>query len=367
MLLFSFQEIVIMLIAAMLIDWVIGDPRWPTHPVIYIGKLIRLLENWLRKKPLESTSITNTNANANANAIEVAVEVEVYAVENKHKWKSRFQGFVLTFFTIILCWGTMWGVVWVSSWLHPWLGYAVNTWFISTTIAIKGLRDAAYLVYQHLQMCQLAEARLYVGHIVGRDTTTLSEPEIVRATVETVAENIVDAVVSPLVFALMGAAPLAMGYRAVNTLDSMVGYKNEQYLHFGWFSARLDDVLNWLPARLTGLLLVVQAIFQHNMSAARSWKSIRIFAHLHPSLNSGIPESAAAGALGIELGGRNYYKGVVSERAQMGWPLRKLEMGDIVMTIRMLIGVTILFALLLIGGLVCALQMSEGYLGHGHG
>ena len=155
--------------------------------------------------------------------------------------------------------------------IHLWLGYAVSTWLISTTIAIKGLKDAAYLVYNPLRKGNLADARKYTGYIVGRDTDALHEEELTRAVVETVAENIVDAVIAPLFYALIGGAPLAMLYRASNTLDSMVGYRNDRYRHFGWASARWDDAMNWIPARLTGLLLILVALLQPGLSAqARS-------------------------------------------------------------------------------------------------
>lgn len=206
-------------------------------------------------------------------------------------------------------------------------------------------------VYRPLSEGNMEEARKYTGYIVGRDTTQLDESEIVRATVETVSENTVDAFVSPIVFALLGGAPLAMLYRAVNTLDSMVGYKNEKYIRFGWASARLDDVLNVVPARLTGLLIVLWCMLHRGLSARRALHAIFTFASLHPSPNSGIPESAVAGALGIELGGLNRYGDVVSDRARMGWPLRDKSRRDIVLTVRIGYGVSYLTA----GGLLCAL------------
>jgi adenosylcobinamide-phosphate synthase len=324
-LLFGWNEILWMTATAIVIDMLIGDPRWPTHPVIWIGRLIKRLERLLRRGQ-ETTGGEEPAA-------------------------LRRKGMILAAVTVGCSGAAMWLLVWVCSLLHPWLGYAVNTWFISTTIAIKGLKDAAYLVYRPLTDNRLEEARKYVGYIVGRDTERMDEPEITRAAVETVAENIVDAVVSPLFFALLGGAPLAMAYRATNTLDSMVGYKNDKYLYFGWCSARLDDVLNWLPARLTGVLLTLLAFADPRLSGARAWRAIRTFAHLHPSPNSGIPESAVAGALGVELGGLNYYGGVASDRARMGWPLMELNREHIVMTVRQLYGVGLL---LFMGGLLWA-------------
>ncbi|WP_426455159.1 adenosylcobinamide-phosphate synthase CbiB [Paenibacillus sp. S-38] len=326
MLPYGLQEILAVALAAIVIDWVIGDPQWKwlTHPVVWIGRLIRLLERGLYRTPGEAGGDLLT---------------------------LRLRGLALTLITIAAAYGAVWAICRAAESIHPLLGYAASGWFISTTIAVKGLKDAAMLVYRPLRSGSLEEARKYVGYIVGRDTTRLEEPEITRATVETVAENIVDAFVSPLVFALLGGAPLAMLYRASNTLDSMVGYKNDKYLHFGWASARWDDVLNWLPARLTGGLLVVSAWLTPGLSAARAAKAVRIFARLHPSPNSGIPESAVAGALGIELGGVNVYHGRTSERARMGWPLRTRERGDILRTVGLLYKVSYLAA----GGLLCAL------------
>ena len=160
-----------------------------------------------------------------------------------------------------------------------------------------------------------------------------------------------DAFVSPIIFALLGAAPLSMLYRATNTLDSMVGYNNEKYRLFGWASARLDDVLNYIPARLTGLLLVIASLLYPQAAVAKSASAISRFAHLHPSPNSGIPESAVAGALGIELGGLNIYGGVASDRARLGWPTKPVDKQDIIHTIKLMI----LVRNLVVGGLLCVL------------
>uniref|UniRef100_UPI00056D21A3 adenosylcobinamide-phosphate synthase CbiB n=1 Tax=Paenibacillus durus TaxID=44251 RepID=UPI00056D21A3 len=226
--------------------------------------------------------------------------------------------------------------LWLAGLIHPIIRSLAAVWLISTTIAIKGLGDAAMQVFRPLIKGDLDSARTYVGYIVGRETHALSEREVTRATVETVAENIVDAVVAPLFYALIGGAPLALLYRAVNTLDSMVGYKNDKYRYFGWASARLDDVLNYIPARITGLLLWAAALMTKGLNAARAWQAMRRDAAKHPSPNSGIPEAAVAGALGIQLGGFNSYGGIVSERARMGTATRELAAEDIRQTIKIL-------------------------------
>ncbi len=316
MIFYSLQETLIILLAAIIIDWLVGDPKRLPHPVVAIGRLIAYMEQ--RLLPREA---------------------------------KRLNGALMTITVIAASFFSIWGATALAAWIHPWLGYAAQTWFISTTIAIRGLKDAAMLVYDRLMQGDLPGARQYTGYIVGRDTRELDEPELSRATVETVAENIVDAVLSPLFFAALGAAPLAMLYRAANTLDSMVGYRNDRYLRFGWASARLDDVLNWIPARLTGALLVIVSALYRPASPARAFKAIVAFARLHPSPNSGIPESAVAGALGIQLGGSNRYGNVVSERAKLGWATRSLGRQDIIHAVRLLYGASILVA----GGLsLCA-------------
>ena len=170
----------------------------------------------------------------------------------------------------------------------------------------------------------IAGARHLLSRIVGRDTAQLDESEIWRALVETVAENTSDGVIAPLLCLMVGGPILALAYKAVNTLDSMVGYKNERYLRFGWASARCDDLANWLPARLTGLLMVIVAPLI-GLSLAGAWRTMRRDGRNHSSPNSGIPEAAAAGALGVQLGGTNLYFGKPVEKLTIGDPLRPLS------------------------------------------
>ena len=410
MLIYSWEETAWMVLAAIVLDWLIGDPRWPTHPVIRIGQLIRLLERWLRSnenrtaagKPGKhagraaggekeqtgddkgglnngdsrlhggdsqlnngdsrlhggDSQLNNGDSRLHGGHSPLTDAGSLGGIRAAHSAISprslRLRGVLLTFATVTVSFAVIFAIVWICSRIHPWLGYAANTWFISTTIAVKGLKDAAMQVYRPLEAGELEEARTYSGYIVGRDTAGLEEPEIVRAAVETVAENTVDAFVSPIVFALLGGAPLAMLYRAANTLDSMVGYKNEKYRDFGWASARFDDVLNYVPARISGFAIAFVCLFSRKLSARRAIAAVYRFASLHPSPNSGIPESAVAGALGIELGGTNRYGSIVSERAKMGWPLREKNRGDILLTARICYGVSYLAA----GGLLCAILIA---------
>ncbi|MGN7411528.1 adenosylcobinamide-phosphate synthase CbiB [Paenibacillus sp. SAF-068] len=292
------------IILAYLLDRCIGDPRWIPHPVIGMGKGISALERVIRSR-------VNTDSGLKRAGL---------------------------LFPIVIAGGSFaitWGLVYVLGLIHPVIAAAAEVVLIATTIASKGLKDAGMEVYRHLKQQDWPAARRSLGMIVGRDTAHLDEPEVVRGTVETVAENIVDAIVSPLFYALIGGAPLAMTYRAVNTLDSMVGYKNDKYLHLGWASARLDDVANWIPARLTAILLIVGAWFM-KMNARGAARMVARDARLHPSPNSGFPESAVAGALGIRLGGHNVYHGVASFRAYMGEATRPMEAEDIVRTSRLM-------------------------------
>jgi adenosylcobinamide-phosphate synthase len=320
---YSLQETMAMSLAAVVIDWLVGDPASLPHPVVGIGKWIAFADSRLRRPGLAP-------------------------------FRLKLRGAVLLLSTLLLAAGSAALLIGAARRIHPYLGYAAGAWLISTTLAVKGLKDAAMQVYVPLVSGSLEDARARTGRIVGRDTAELGEDELTRAVVETVAENIVDAFVSPLLFAILGGAPLAMLYRAANTLDSMVGYKNDKYLHFGWASARWDDVMNFIPARLTGALIVLIAAVHPRWAGIRAARSVRCFAKLHPSPNSGIPEAAVAGALGIELGGRNVYFGVASERAHLGWPLRPRRPDDIRAAVRILYAVSLLAA----GGLVIGLWLS---------
>lgn len=291
----------IYILAAYLIDRLIGDPRGLPHPVILIGKSISLLEKAIRK------------------------------IFKKEKY-LKLAGIL---FPLFIAGGAYWIVsllLYGLELVNHWLAAIAEVWLISATIAAKELGDAGMEVFHHLRNHDLRSARKSLGMIVGRDTDHLGISEISRGAVETVAENIVDAIISPLFFAMIGGAPLAMMYRAVNTLDSMVGYKNEKYQNLGWASARLDDLLNFLPARLTALMMLLACRIK-KQDARKAREMIKRDAKLHPSPNSGFPEAAIAGALHIQLGGTNYYFGVASHRAKMGEPIRPIEPDDIFRTI----------------------------------
>lgn len=294
-----------LLVAALLLDWIIGDPRKLPHPVVGIGKLISVLtKHWN------------------------------LGTEQARKRK----GFLLMLTVVFFIWGLTWGIVGIFTWLHPAAGAAVSIWLTAAAIACKGLKEAAASVLVPLRNNDLINARAALSMIVGRDTKTLSEQEVVRGTVETVAENTVDGVTAPLFWAMIGGAPLAMAYRAVNTLDSMVGYKSEEFSSFGWASARLDDAVNWLPARLTAAAIWTASFF---IPGSRRGEGVKVAwrdAKKHPSPNSGWSEALVAGLLGIKLGGTNYYQGIPSVRAEMGNGSRPLTQEDIVRSVYYLYG-----------------------------
>lgn len=305
--------IVAAIIGAILIDLVIGDPRWYPHPVILMGRFIHLLEKRLNQGGAR-----------------------------------RFKGLVLTIIVVGTVFSISILIVWVAHSLHWLIGLFANMYLVSTTIAIKGLKDAALAVAKPLKDGNIKDARYALSMIVGRDTETLDDREIVRGTVETVAENTVDGVTAPLFFALIGGAPAALAYRAINTLDSMVGYKNEKYELFGWASARLDDLVNWFPARLTALCIWLSAMFVPHSQLRLGWSILWRDAKKHPSPNSGWTEALVAGLLGVQLGGINTYQGVVSKRATMGVPNNRLQVQHIYRTITYLHGGWMVFTILII-------------------
>lgn len=306
---------VVIITAAILLDLIIGDPKWLPHPVIGFGKLIAFMDKKLN-----------------------------HGSRQRKKWC----GLLLTFIVV--------GVVFLSSaialllmyQIHMYAGLLFEVYLISSTIAIKGLRQAALQVAVPLSQGDLVGARFQLSMIVGRDTESLQESEIVRGTVETVAENTVDGITAPLFWAFIGGAPLAMAYRAINTLDSMVGYKNGRYADFGWSSARLDDVVNWLPARVTSVTFWLGSTFTQESKLRQAWVVTLRDARKHPSPNSGWSEAMVAGLMGIQLGGRNEYQGEVSNRAKMGDQIEQLMSVHIYKSIRLMHGGWVIFYLLFV-------------------
>lgn len=306
---------IFVVLSAFVFDLLVGDPPWLPHPVRLLGRVIWFLERLIRR-------LAGGPAGLWVGGVFLAVIVPVgaYMVADK-------------------------GLELLYRW-HREAGFLAEVYLVAMSMAVKGLSAAAEAVRRPLAAGDLAISREQVAAIVGRDTAQLDAEGVVRAAVESVAENTVDAVVAPLFYAFAGGAPLALAYRAVNTLDSMVGYRDQQYRHLGWASARLDDLLNFVPARLTGLLITLAAFFRRG-DWRRVWRVMRRDGRKHPSPNSGIPEAAMAGFLGVQFGGPSSYRGVISFRPYLGEPLAPLGPEHIAAAVRVLY--TVAFLALVLG------------------
>ena len=280
------RMVAVNLLAACLLDGILGDPRWLPHPVRIMGVVISWCEGFGRK--MFATPIGQR-------ATGVMIAILVPGVSFAVSW------LVLDFATTV----------------HPWFGDLLWIVLAYTTLAAKDLSSHAWEVYRHLQVGSLSEARKAVSFIVGRDTDQLSESDVAKATIETVAESTSDGVIAPLLYLVLGGPPLALAYKAINTLDSMIGHYEAPYRDIGWASAKMDDLANWIPARLSATLLVVSSGFRFKTSG-HAWRMYQRDCSKHASPNSGHPEAAMAGALGIQLGGPNTYDGVLVDRPQLG-------------------------------------------------
>lgn len=286
------------------LDFIIGDPHsWP-HPVRWIGNLINAVQRAVRRMCHTDLAL-------------------------------RIGGGVMWLVVVGLSYAVAWGVLRLAASVHPWLGFGVEVWMIFTVLAGRCLAQSAQAVERPLRVGDLAESRIKLSWIVGRDTSQLQPEQINRAVVETVAENTVDGIIAPLFFLLLGGAPLAMAYKAVNTLDSMVGYKHEKYRAIGMVSARLDDVANFIPARLSWLLIGLAAFICRDNGARAlriGWRDRKN----HSSPNCAWSEATVAGALGIRLGGPNDYFGERVNKPWIGDAHRPIAIDDISRTIRLM-------------------------------
>lgn len=293
----------LMIVYAFFVDVVIGDPVWIPHPVVMIGRLISATEKLLRNR------------------------------EEKHRRNQikyeYVMGGILTFVVLLVTLGVTGGLLYVINMIkqvNSTISDILLVYFASTTIAFHGLIKSGYKVITALENNDIVEARYAVSRIVGRETSQMTTHDISRATIESLAENLSDGVIAPLFYMAIGGIPLAMLYKAINTMDSMIGYKNERYRHFGFIAARLDDVFNFIPARITGIMIVISSfvirLYKGLSESTRTFKSalstLISDGRKHPSPNSGIPEAATAGALGIQLGGPAVYNGTVVIKPYIG-------------------------------------------------
>jgi adenosylcobinamide-phosphate synthase len=273
-----------LLLSAFLLDLAVGDPRWFPHPVVLMGEFISRGESllWTGKA-----------------------------------WRDFISGMAVSLALLALAVGAAWALLYFLTFLPPWIAFVLTAGLASTTLATRGLLDAVTRIETPLRLGNLVEARENLAHIVGRDTTALNEDKVLRASLESLAENTSDGIVAPLFYLLLGGIPLAMAYKAVNTLDSMIGYRTERYFYFGKFAARLDDVANFIPARLTALFMVIATLLV-KLNAGPALRVLRRDHVNHLSPNAGYPEATLAGALGIRLGGPSVYFGKEVWKPTMG-------------------------------------------------
>jgi len=272
------------LAAAFILDLLAGDPKWLPHPIVWMGRAISFFEPEFRKR-----------------------------FENPFR-----AGLLFALCLIAAAFGLTWAIVFMAGRIHPVGGAVVQIVLIFYSFSNRSLYKAAMDVFKPLAEGDIARARIKVGYIVGRQTQDLEEAGISRAACETVAENFVDGFLSPLCFALVLGAPGAMMYKMINTLDSMVGYKNDTYILFGRAAARIDDVANYIPARLSIAMIVPTAAMLSLSRGRRAFFTALTQGRNHKSPNAGFPEAAFAGALGVRFGGPNIYHGKLVDKPYIG-------------------------------------------------
>ncbi len=290
------------LVIAFLSDLLIGDPAYAWHPVRLMGKAIDGGESFFRRT----------------------------------FWPERVAGAVLALMLPFLVFLFVWLLLFWAARMNPWLAWGIDLFGIYSAISIQDLRKEALLVHGDLRKNDKEKAQKDLARIVGRDTPALSDKEIVRACVETVAESTVDGVIAPLFYAALAGAPLALAYKAVNTLDSMIGHLDERYRDFGFVAARQDELWNWIPARLSLGLISLAAFFlkaRPGQAIKTGWRDGMNVSHG----NSAIPEAAFAGALGLRLGGESAYRGLRREKPFLGVAQKDFERDDIVQAVKLML------------------------------
>ncbi len=311
------------LVIGFVIDFFVGDPHGFPHPIILIGKLISALEKGLRRL--------------------------FPATPRGERWA----GGVLWCITAGLATAVPAGTLFLCGLVSPWLRLAVESIMCWQILAARALEKESMLVYKALESGDIIASRKAVSMIVGRDTAALDDAAVTRAAVETVAENTSDGVVAPLLFLAIGGAPLGFFYKAVNTMDSMLGYTEPPFKNIGLIPAKVDDVLNFLPARLSALLMLAAGALL-GLDVKNGWRIYRRDRRNHASPNSAQTEAMCAGLLGLRLAGDAWYHGVLHRKPFIGDPVREIRHDDIPRTCRLMY-LTALLALLLCGGLKLAL------------
>jgi len=287
---------VVALAAAYLLDWVVGDPRWFPHPVRLLGAVIQVLEKTARQLFLSSKGLKA----AGMAIVLIAAGGSIAAV------------------LVLLA---------IAYGLNPAVGLAVETYILFTVLAGGDLRSHVSAVEKDLNEGNLTAARKSTALLVSRETGDLNESGLSRATLESLFENSADGLVAPFFFAALGGPAAAVCYKAVNTMDSMLGYKTKEYLHLGFFAAKVDDLLSFVPARLTALMIIIAGSLQGRWR--EGWQALSCDYRKHESPNSAWPEAAAAGVLGLKFGGKDYYRGEPVERPVINASGKEPNYGDL--------------------------------------
>ena len=287
------------IVAGFILDLLFGDPHWLPHPICLIGNLIGFLEKNLRRLLAPG------------------------------KTALLLGGALMVVIVLTLSYAVPYAVLMLAEQVSPWLKFTLETIMFYQIFATKCLRDESMKVYTALHNNDLADARVKLSWIVGRDTKELTAEEVTKGAVETVAENTADGIIAPMLYMFIGGAPLAFLYKGINTMDSMVGYKNDKFLYFGRCAAKLDDLANLIPARITGLVMILASYFL-NLNAKGAWKIFWRDRYNHLSPNSAMTESVTAGALNIQLGGDHFYFGKLVHKDTIGDNIRQVVPEDIV-------------------------------------
>ncbi len=301
------------------LDALFGDPHWLPHPVVLIGKWISFLEKQLRR------------------------------LFPKTPGGERAGGTVLVLLVLLASAAVPWGILWLAGLVHPYLRFAVECFMCYQILAARSLKTESMRVYRKLQEGNLEGSRKAVSWIVGRDTENLTLEGVSKAAVETVAENTSDGVIAPMLYLALGGPVLGFFYKAVNTMDSMIAYKNDRYLYFGRTAAHLDDVFNYIPARLSGLFMILASAIL-GFDGKNAWRIFKRDRYNHASPNSAQTEAVCAGALDVQLAGDAWYFGVLHKKKTIGDPIRPVEPEDIRRANRLMYG-TAVIGLILFSGL----------------
>ena len=313
------KTIVFALGIGFVLDALFGDPHWLPHPVVLIGKWISFLEKQLRR------------------------------LFPKTPGGERAGGTVLVLLVLLASAAVPWGILWLAGLVHPYLRFAVECFMCYQILAARSLKTESMRVYRKLQEGNLEESRKAVSWIVGRDTENLTMEGVSKAAVETVAENTSDGVIAPMLYLALGGPVLGFFYKAVNTMDSMIAYKNDRYLYFGRTAAHLDDVFNYIPARLSGLFMILASAIL-GFDGKNAWRIFKRDRYNHASPNSAQTEAVCAGALDVQLAGDAWYFGVLHKKKTIGDPIRPVEPEDIRRANRLMYG-TAVIGLALFSGL----------------